>query len=254
MPTERQAKKWEKKSTGLQAKIFQKREPKFAYNAEFARRATAGLKKYPGLKNIHVLGLSAIENRYKNKSAETLKDIKKALFAITYGDPNSLRRGRNWKARETILELFDTVLAKKSQEEETAAKDAKAQSQGYENWQEADAVNMVKFEWYSKVYQLVRADGGSDLDVLSIPALEAAEKQLFGITSYDARKAGQEPNLLTPSQVQQVLRGEQLQLEQAKQEIAQVKEEKDDRNKLLIGGGIVVGVGVLALVLWKGLK
>ena len=89
---------------------------------------------------------------------------------------------------------------------------------------------------------------------MSIPALEAAEKQLFGITSYDARKSGQEPNLLTPSQVQQILRGEQLQLEQAKQEIIQVEEQKEGQKRLLLTGGIVAGVAVLGVVLWKTLK
>lgn len=225
------------------------------YSAAVQKKADEGLKKYPILRILGGKNLTEMKamGQIKNKSSVQLTEMEGYMKAVA-SSTKGVNTKRTKEKRLVAAVNLKLLAEMKSQEEENAARNAKAQSQGYENWQEADAVNMVKFEWYSKVYQLVRTDGGSDLDVLSIPALEAAEKQLFGITSYDARKAGQEPNLLTPSQVQQILRGEQLQLEQAKQEIIQVKEQKESQNRLLLTGGIVVGVAVLGVVLWKTLK
>lgn len=170
----------------------------------------------------------------------------KAIAATTKGLGAKAKKERRLVAAVNLKLLAEM----KATKEEDAAKDLVAKEQGFASWEEAEAINMVKLEWYSKIYNLLQADGGSILDALKIASLEAAEEQVFGLTSYNAQISRQTPQLLTPDQVAQVLAGEQLRLEEAKQQVVQ-HEKKQALNRNLMVGAAVVGVPLLGFIIYR---
>jgi len=217
---------------------------------EVETKAQAGLKKYPILRVLGAKSFAEMQemNALKKSSAQLLEmeDFMKAIAATTKGLGAKAKKERRLVAAVNLKLLAEM----KATKEEDAAKDLVAKEQGFASWEEAEAINMVKLEWYSKIYNLLQADGGSILDALKIASLEAAEEQVFGLTSYNAQISRQTPQLLTPDQVAQVLAGEQLRLEEAKQQVVQ-HEKKQALNRNLMVGAAVVGVPLLGFIIYR---
>jgi hypothetical protein len=255
-----------------------------AYSERARLHAESAKKRWPGAAaEAHRWNDRKVDRRFKEWSAVELTQFMAGVRAIGATQPNSppnpnrpldfenfedgnptdpdYTRKKEAPKRIALLKKLKLKRDIKRQEAELTAKDELAEEQGYESWQEMESINLVKFEWYTTLYQLVKEGGGSHLDPLFIPALEQAEVQLFGTSSYEAKKSGATatPRILTAAQVTQILAGQQLVLETAVAEVElrdeteklELEQKLKMQKNLMIGAAIGLPLLGLGYYFWR---